>query len=119
MTITLNSVVVRDEERGIKIVLVSPVDGKSRCQINDFIINNNGEGVQHLAFSTSDIINSVKKLKGKGIEFLDVNDDYYTKLDLPKNYKNSFREALKHYKILYDKDEYEELLQIFSKKLHT
>ncbi len=115
----MNSIVVGDEKRGIKIVLVSPVDGKSRSQINDFIINNNGEGVQHLAFSTPDIINSVKKLRDKGIEFLDVNDDYYTQLDLPNNYESSFKNALKENRILYDKDEYGELLQIFSKKLHT
>lgn len=115
----MNSIVVGDDERGIKIVLVSPVDGKSRSQINDFIINNNGEGVQHLAFSTSDIINAVQKLKDKGIEFLDINDDYYLKLDLPNNYENAFKDALKDNKILYDKDEYGELLQIFSKKLHT
>ncbi len=115
----MNSIVVGDEERGIKIVLVSPVDGKSRSQINDFIVNNNGEGVQHLAFSTSDIINSVKGLKDKGIEFLDINDDYYTKLELPNNYENAFKDALKENRILYDKDEYGELLQIFSKKLHT
>ncbi len=115
----MNSVVVGDEEKGIKIVLVSPVDGKSRSQINDFIINNNGEGVQHLAFSTSDIINAVQRLKDKGIEFLDINDDYYLKLDLPNNYENTFKDALKDNKILYDKDEYGELLQIFSKKLHT
>ena len=115
----LISVVVGDEQKGIKIVLVSPMDGKSRSQINDFIINNNGEGVQHIAFSTSRIVEYIKKIKNIGIEFLDINDDYYQKLNLPINYETSFREELRNYKILYDKDEYGELLQIFSKKLHT
>lgn len=113
------SVVVGDDEKGVKIVLVSPVDGKSRSQINDFIINNKGEGVQHIAFSARDIVESIKNIKNKGIEFLDTNDDYYKNLDLSASYDDSFKEKLKHYKILYDKDEYGELLQIFSKTLHT
>ena len=113
------SVVVGSDQKGIKIVLVSPVDGKSRSQISDFISNNNGEGVQHIAFSTSNIIKSIKDIKNKGVEFLDVNDDYYNKLDLPESYLNSYRDELKNLRILYDKDEYGELLQIFSKKLHS
>jgi 4-hydroxyphenylpyruvate dioxygenase len=115
----MNSVVLGNDLKRIRIVLVSPMDGKGKSQISDFISNNNGEGIQHVAFSTSNIIETIKSIKNNGLEFLDIDDAYYNKLVVPHRYKNSYIADLKHLKILFDQDEYGELLQIFSKTLHT
>lgn len=114
----MNSIVMGNLDNGLRIVLVSPVDGKNKSQISDFLINNNGEGVQHIAFSTKSILNSVKRLRDKGLEFLNVNDEYYNDLRILDG-SDICRESLKDLQILYDNDEFGELLQIFSKKMHT
>jgi 4-hydroxyphenylpyruvate dioxygenase len=114
----MNSVVMGNVDNGLRIVLVSPVDGKNKSQISDFLINNNGEGVQHIAFSTKSIFNSVKRLRDKGIEFLNINNEYYNNLRILDE-SDICRESLKDLQILYDNDEFGELLQIFSKKMHT
>lgn len=114
----MNSVVVGNDQ-GLRIVLVSPVDGKGKSQISDFITNNDGEGIQHIAFLTSNIIESTINIKSKGLEFLDIDDSYYNKLDIPPSYRKSYKTDLQALKVLFDHDEYGELLQIFSKKLHT
>ncbi|MDF1757515.1 MAG: 4-hydroxyphenylpyruvate dioxygenase [Legionellaceae bacterium] len=59
----------------IKIPLNESKDDKS--QIEEFLNEYSGEGIQHIALSTDDIYSTVRKLRDQGVGFLDVPDTYY------------------------------------------
>ena len=48
-----------------------------RSQIEEFLHEFHGEGIQHIALGTEDIYTSVEKLGEQGIKFLDVPSTYY------------------------------------------
>lgn len=86
-------------------------------QINEYLREYRGPGVQHLAFLTDDIVASVAALKGEAIETLTIDDDYYASVfdRVPGVTEN--HEALRRHGILVDGDEHGYLLQIFTKNL--
>lgn len=59
----------------IKIPLNESKDDRS--QIEEFLHDYNGEGIQHIALSTNDIYHTVHQLREHGLDFLDVPDTYY------------------------------------------
>ena len=58
---SLRSVVMANNNEKIKIPINEPADGLKKSQIQEFIDFYNSSGVQHLALSTKNIIDSVKK----------------------------------------------------------
>ena len=55
---------------------------ESTGQIEEFLMAYNGEGIQHIAFETDDIIASWDKLKARGVPFMTAPPDtYYEMLD--------------------------------------
>lgn len=97
----------------IIIPINEPTDDKS--QIQEYLDEYNGSGVQHLALLTNDIEYSVGQFRERGIEFLDVPDTYYEMIPerLP-NVEESLG-SLREKKILVDGDADGYLLQIFTK----
>ena len=63
----------------IKIPLNESKDDQS--QIEEFLHEYHGEGIQHIALSTDDIYPTVHTLKKQGVVFLDVPDTYYEMID--------------------------------------
>ena len=59
----------------IKIPINESEDQQS--QINEYLREYNGEGIQHIALTTENIYQTMEKLKSHGVEFLDVPDTYY------------------------------------------
>ena len=59
----------------IRIPINESQDDKS--QIEEYLAQYHGEGIQHIALATRDIIRSVDVLKGRGVEFQDTPDTYY------------------------------------------
>lgn len=59
----------------IKIPLNESKDDHS--QIEEFLHEYNGEGIQHIALSTDTIYDTVPRLRNHGVLFLDVPDTYY------------------------------------------
>lgn len=101
----------------IKFPINEPATGKRKSQIQEFLEYYNGPGVQHVAILTNDIIDTVRKLRENGIEFLDTPDAYYETLMTRVGKIDEQLEAIKELKILVDRDEEGYLLQIFSKPL--
>jgi 4-hydroxyphenylpyruvate dioxygenase len=62
----------------IRIPLNESQDDKS--QIEEFLREYKGEGIQHIALGTSDIYQAVDILRGRGIPFQDTPDTYYEML---------------------------------------
>ena len=50
-------------------------------QIEEFLTNYNGEGIQHLALGTDDIYGTVERLRSRGIAFQETPDTYYEQLE--------------------------------------
>lgn len=63
----------------IKIPLNESKDEHS--QIEEFLHEFHGEGIQHVALETDDIYHTVNSLKKNGIHFLDVPETYYEMLE--------------------------------------
>jgi len=59
----------------IKIPLNESKDDLS--QIEEFLHEYNGEGIQHIALNSNDIYRSVRQMRELGVPFLDVPDTYY------------------------------------------
>ncbi|MCP5050868.1 MAG: 4-hydroxyphenylpyruvate dioxygenase [bacterium] len=115
----MKSEVVRLESENFKFVIIEPAASKNKSQIEEFLNFNQGEGVQHFAFLTDDIIETVKTLKEHGIQFLNIPDAYYEDL-LPRVApieENLW--DLQEFGILADRDEQGYLLQVFSKPLQS
>ncbi len=63
----------------IRIPLNESQDDQS--QIEEFLRDYKGEGIQHLAFGTDDIFATVETLKARGVKFQSTPDSYYELLD--------------------------------------
>jgi 4-hydroxyphenylpyruvate dioxygenase len=90
---------------------------EERSQIEEYLREYNGPGIQHLAFLTRDLLDSLDRLEGSGIETLDIDPSYYdTVFDrVPRVTED--RGRIRRHKVLVDGDEDGYLLQIFTKNL--
>jgi 4-hydroxyphenylpyruvate dioxygenase len=114
----LMSKVMENGNGRIKLPINEPADGKKKSQIEEYLDYYLTPGVQHIALSTGDIIETVTKLKENGIEFLRVPDEYYEML--PERVGDVVKEPLDKINelgILVDKDDEGYLLQVFSKPI--
>lgn len=50
-------------------------------QIEEFLRDFKGEGIQHVALTTNDIYKTVESLRANGIQFMDVPDTYYEMIE--------------------------------------
>jgi 4-hydroxyphenylpyruvate dioxygenase len=74
----LRSAVMWDRATGIKFANNEPYRPAFKSsQINLFHEDNRGDGVQHLALATTDIISAVRGLRARGVEFMTTPDSYY------------------------------------------
>jgi 4-hydroxyphenylpyruvate dioxygenase len=101
----------------VKFPINEPAEGKKKSQVEEYLEFYNGEGVQHVAIATADIVHTVTQLKNRGIEFLNIPESYYaTVLDRVGKIDEDLA-PLQQLGILIDRDEEGYLLQIFSKPL--
>lgn len=97
---------------GVKIPINEPKEDKS--QIQEYINEHKGAGVQHIALTTKDIVDSVGKLQQHDFQFLDVPDTYYEDLKTRLPQIDEPMDELQRLKILADGDTDSYLLQIFT-----
>ncbi|MEO7445976.1 MAG: 4-hydroxyphenylpyruvate dioxygenase [Ferruginibacter sp.] len=101
----------------VKFPINEPAEGKKKSQVEEYLDFYNGEGVQHVAIATNNIVETVTELQRRGIEFLKIPASYYkTILDRVGKIDEDL-EPLRELGILIDRDEEGYLLQIFSKPL--
>ena len=102
----------------IRIPINEPSDQKS--QIQEYLDAYNGEGIQHIALSCSNIYETVETLRSQGVRFLDTPDTYYAAVNkrVPNHGEDLAR--LQRNKILIDgegqdkESKEDKLLQIFT-----
>ncbi len=111
----LMSKVMSNGNGRIKFPINEPAEGRKKSQIEEYIDFYNGAGVQHMALSTDNIIETVSELRNRGVEFLTVPASYYeTVLDRVGEIDEDLA-PLKELGILIDRDDEGYLLQIFTK----
>ncbi|HEY8735257.1 MAG TPA: 4-hydroxyphenylpyruvate dioxygenase [Puia sp.] len=111
----LMSKVMSNGNGTVKFPINEPAEGKKKSQVEEFLEFFNGEGVQHIAFATSDIVFTVTELMRRGVEFLNVPGSYYDELESRVGKIDENLQPLKELGILVDRDPDGYLLQIFSK----
>jgi len=116
----LMSKVMSNGNGRIKFPINEPAKAAKKSQIEEYIDFYEGPGAQHIAVATDDIIETVKQLKARGVEFLPAPPKAYYE-DIPnrlgKHMKIMHEDigALQSLSILVDADEEGYLLQIFTK----
>lgn len=101
----------------VKFPINEPAEGKKKSQVEEFLDFYNGEGIQHVALATNNIIETVTALRDRGIEFLSVPDSYYEELKQRVGKIDEDMQPLQELGILVDRDEEGYLLQIFSRPI--
>lgn len=99
----------------VKFPINEPAEGKKKSQVEEYLDFYDGEGVQHVAMATHDIVSTVRTLRSRGLEFLRVPDTYYDELLDRVGTIDEDLGPLRELGILVDRDEEGYLLQIFSK----
>jgi 4-hydroxyphenylpyruvate dioxygenase len=102
----------------IRIPINESADEKS--QIEEFLQDHNGEGIQHIALGTDDIYATVEALRARGVNLMNTPDSYYDGIDkrLPNHGEDIAR--LRKNRILIDGEPIDKagkedlLLQIFT-----
>ncbi len=116
----LMSKVMSNGNGRIKFPINEPAKAAKKSQIEEYLDFYEGEGVQHIAVATDDIIKTVAQLKARGVEFLPPPPQAYYDM-IPERlgeHRDMMKEdisKLQDLSILVDADEEGYLLQIFTK----
>jgi 4-hydroxyphenylpyruvate dioxygenase len=106
---------MRSPNGAITIPINEPTDGKS--QIQEYIEQYKGSGIQHVALLTNNICPSVAKTQSAEVPTLNIPKTYYEAI--PTRLKNVTEDLgeLEKLQLLVDGDEEGYLLQIFTQNL--
>lgn len=120
----LNSMVLANNEQSILLPINEPTYGtRRRSQIETYLVENAGEGVQHIALATDDIFATVRAMREAGrrggLTFMDPpGDDYYD--ELPERIGTDLvtpeqLASAKELGLLVDRDPEGALIQVFTR----
>ncbi|MGA7966571.1 MAG: 4-hydroxyphenylpyruvate dioxygenase [Gammaproteobacteria bacterium] len=99
----------------VRIPLNESSDEKS--QINEYLEEYKGEGIQHIALFTDNIYETIEAMRAQGVEFLDTPDTYYEIIEERVPNHGEDLERMKKNRLLLDADDETKqklLLQIFT-----
>jgi 4-hydroxyphenylpyruvate dioxygenase len=111
----LMSKVMENDNGRIKFPINEPAQGLKKSQIEEYLEFYEGEGVQHIALLTDDILDTISKFRERGIDFLHVPDTYYDTLESRVGPIEEDISSIRKLGILVDRDDEGYLLQLFSK----
>jgi 4-hydroxyphenylpyruvate dioxygenase len=115
----LMSKVMSNGNGRIKFPINEPAPGLKKSQVEEYLEFYEGEGVQHIAVATDNIIQTVSALRDRGTEFLEVPDAYYDVLLDRVGEIDEDLDSLRNLNILVDRDEEGYLLQIFTRTVQA
>jgi 4-hydroxymandelate synthase len=115
----MNSKVVQSASGAVTLTMLEPDLTGDPGQIDDFIKNHGGPGIQHIAFSTSDIVRSVRSMNEEGVAFLNSPGTYYALLSQRLGLSRHSVDELQDLGVLVDEDHDGQLFQIFTRSVHS
>jgi len=108
----------------VKSQVVQSADGSLRLVLNAsqsqrtlssrFLSEAFGSGVQHIAFATDNLLDTVKRLREGGVRLLPVPENYYDDLEAMVDIPADLLDVLKADNILYDRDGAAEYFQVYT-----
>ena len=101
----------------VKFPINEPAEGKKKSQVEEYLEFYKGEGVQHVAMATANIVETVTQLRDRGVEFLQIPSSYYKDLVSRVGAIDEDLAPLEELGILVDRDDEGYLLQIFTKPI--
>jgi 4-hydroxymandelate synthase len=110
--------VVQSASEQVTFTLIEPDTSAESGQIDMFLKNHGGAGVQHVAFRTDDIVHAVSTLDSRAVEFLTAPDAYYTLLAQRLELSRYTVADLRALNVLVDEDHDGQLFQIFARSTH-
>jgi 4-hydroxyphenylpyruvate dioxygenase len=111
----LMSKVVQSGTGRIKFPINEPAQSRRRSQIEEYLSFYHGPGVQHIALTTGNIIETVRALRHNDVSFLRVPQAYYDALPDRVGPIDQDVRHLAELGILVDRDDEGYMLQIFTK----
>lgn len=102
-----------NKDATVRIVL----NGSSAARTSSarFISEHMGSGVQHIAFTSTDIFSTVARIRSKGAALLDIPENYYDDLEAKYDFEPAMARALRENHILYDRDATGEFFQAYTR----
>ncbi len=110
----LMSKVMENGSGKCKFPINEPAEGKKKSQIEEYLDFYRGPGVQHVAFNTNNIYETVTELRRRDIDFLRVPDTYYDMMRERVGDVDEDWAQLQELGILLDRDDDGYLLQVFT-----
>ena len=114
----MKSKVVQSRSRGVTFTIIEPDTSRSPGQIDAFIGDHDGAGVQHVAFGTEDIVGGVRDCAERGVRFLSTPAEYYAALPRLLGDVGVPVDRLRELDILADRDYAGVMMQIFTASIH-
>ncbi|MET0493488.1 MAG: 4-hydroxyphenylpyruvate dioxygenase [Actinoplanes sp.] len=114
----MKSKVAQSRSRGVTFTIIEPDTTRAPGQIDTFIRNHGGAGVQHVAFLTEDIAAGVRDCTDHGARFLTTPAGYYTALPGRLGDVGVPVSTLQELNILADRDYGGVMMQIFTESRH-
>ncbi|MCX5240981.1 4-hydroxyphenylpyruvate dioxygenase [Streptomyces prunicolor] len=114
----MNSQVVQSASGAVTLTLIEPDVSCAPGQIDEFIKQHGGSGVQHIAFLSDDVVRTVGRMSDAGVAFLTTPPTYYTLLSERIELVRHSVEALGGLNVLVDEDHDGQLFQIFTRSVH-
>ncbi|WP_373046830.1 4-hydroxyphenylpyruvate dioxygenase [Vulgatibacter sp.] len=117
---------IRGEETGLFSYALRSPDGsfcipinegkEEKSQIDEYLREYKGPGVQHIALTTEDILGTLDRIGGKVVT-LDIDDEYYATVFDRVHGVTEDPERIRQHQVLVDGDDAGYLLQIFSQNV--
>ncbi len=116
----MDSKVVQDPAGHLVLTLIEPDPRREPGQIDRFLTDHGGPGVQHIAFRTDDIAHAADTLRSSGVNFLATPHTYYDTLEqrVGPLHPPLDTQALRSRSLLADQDRWGRLFQIFTRSTH-
>ncbi|MEU1399729.1 4-hydroxyphenylpyruvate dioxygenase [Micromonospora zamorensis] len=115
----MNSKVVQSPSGRVTVVLLEPDRARRPGQIDAFLDQHAGGGVQHLGLRTDDILTAVEALARRGVRFAGTPGSYYDCLEARVGRVDAPLDRLRELGVLVDSDHDGQLLQIFAESMHV
>ncbi|NJL20202.1 MAG: 4-hydroxyphenylpyruvate dioxygenase [Leptolyngbyaceae cyanobacterium SM1_3_5] len=98
----LCSQVLKHPQGSVQMPINEPAS--SRSQIQEFLDHNRGAGIQHIAIATANAVESIARLRKRGLAFLPVPQTYYDELPQRSGFRLSEaqRQAIAREQVLVD-----------------
>jgi 4-hydroxymandelate synthase len=109
---------VQSRSGSVTFTLIEPDVTRDPGPIDGFLKDHAGAGVQHIAFTTDNIVEAVGAVQNNGVAFLGSPDMYYRLLPERVVLARYTVDELKQFSVLVDEDHDGQLYQIFTKSVH-